>query len=53
MRRRREGIVREIARGTSARTPFALFAAVNLGLLLLAAVITLIALFALFLAGLL
>lgn len=52
-RRREEGLVREVVRGKSSRTPFVLFAAVNFGLLLLAAVITLIALLAVFLAGLL
>jgi hypothetical protein len=51
--RRDEGIVRELARGKSSRTPFMLFAAVNFGLLLLAAVITLITFLALFLAGVL
>ena len=45
--------MREVVRGTSSRTPFVLFGAVNVGLLLLAAVITLIALLALFLMGLL
>lgn len=54
MRRRRDdGIVREIVRGKSPRTPFVLFAAVNFGLLLLAALITLLTFFALFLAGVL
>jgi hypothetical protein len=43
--------VREVVRGKSSRTPFVLFAAVNLGLLLLAAVITVMALLALFLSG--
>lgn len=45
-----DGLVRELVRGKSSRTPFVLFAAVNLGDFL-AAVITLIALLALFVSG--
>jgi hypothetical protein len=55
-KRGNDGLVREVLRGEvlrgkSPRTPFVLFSVVNLGLLLLAAVITFIALLALFVPG--